>query len=151
MHDLPHTAFGSEDHRDPQGVRGDVLASVEPGLQPLYLYNAGKLRSYVLRHDLEANGLAISARRRGTLNGLRNLLPSTRDPATGIGEAHVVSMGEQLLHRLGVPFHELTQRQLVLLDQLVYINYSTHLEVLSIACTHSFPEGQDIRYLWPTL
>lgn len=151
MHYLPHTVFGSKDHRDPQGVRDDVLASIEPGLQPLYLYNAGKLRSYVLRHYLEANGLAISARRRGTPHGLRNLLPSTRDPATGIGEAHVVSMGEQVLHGLGVPFHELTQRQLILLDQFVYIIYGTHLEILSIACTHSFPEGQDIRNLWPTL
>jgi hypothetical protein len=41
-------------------------------------------------------------------------------------------MGEQLLHRLGVPFHELTKRQVVLLDQLVDISHRGHLAITSV-------------------
>jgi len=64
----------------------------------------------MLRYDLEAGGIAISARQCGMLHDLGNLLPSTRESATGFSETYVVSMGEQLHGRLGVSFHELTQR-----------------------------------------
>ncbi len=70
----------------------------------------------MLRYDLEAGGIAISARRCGMLHGLGNLLPSMRESATGFSEAYVVSMGEQLHSRLEVSFHELTQRYVILLD-----------------------------------
>ena len=50
-------------------------------------------------------------------------------------------MGEELLHRLGVAFHELVECQLVSLDKLVYIFYSRHLEVTSTVDAFSFPKG----------
>jgi hypothetical protein len=40
-----------------------------------------------------------------------------------VGERHVFSMGEQLLHRLGVSLYELTQRLVIPPDQVVYIIY----------------------------
>jgi hypothetical protein len=126
MHYLPGILFRSKDHRDPQIVWGDILPSAKLALEPLYLHNVGKLRSYTLRYDLEASGLAIPTRRCGALHCLGNLLPSVRDDATGVGEGYVVSMGEQLLRRLGVSFHELTYGQVVLLNYFVKMLYRTH-------------------------
>src|SRR5215212_6915606 len=61
MHYLPDPFFRSKDHRSPQSEGGDFLTSANLALKPLYLYNIGKLSSYVLRYDLEASGHAISA------------------------------------------------------------------------------------------
>src|SRR5829696_9179398 len=69
---------------------------------------------------------------------MSNLLPPMRGRAKGVSQAYVFSMGEQLLHRFGVPFHELTKRLLILLDQLIDIVYSRHLEITSIVDTSSF-------------
>jgi hypothetical protein len=55
MHDLPDTAFGSKDHRDPQIVWGGIFVSAESALEPLYLHNVGKLGGYALLYDLEAS------------------------------------------------------------------------------------------------
>jgi hypothetical protein len=67
MHNLPGAIFRSKDHRSPQSEWGDVLSFANLGLCPLDLYNVGKLRSYVPLYDLEANHLAISELRYGTL------------------------------------------------------------------------------------
>jgi hypothetical protein len=88
-----------------------------------------------IRYDLEANGLAISARRCSTLHGRSNWLPSMRDPATRVSEGCVFSM---LLRRLGVTFHEFTKRKVVLLNYFVKISYRSHLEIISIVSTSSF-------------
>ena len=48
-------------------------------------------------------------------------------------------MGEQFLHRLGVPFHELTKRLLILLDQLVDIVHRGHLDITSVVGIPTFP------------
>jgi hypothetical protein len=50
------------------------------------------------------------------LRSLSNLLPPTHGRAIGVGEAYIFSVGEELLHRLMVSFHELTYRLLILLD-----------------------------------
>jgi hypothetical protein len=105
-------------------VRDPPLRQI--ALEPLNLHNVGKLGRHALFYDLEAGGLAIPARRCGTLHCLGNLLPSLRDNATGVGEGHVVSMGEQPLRGLRVSFHEFTYRQVVLLDYFVKILYRTH-------------------------
>jgi hypothetical protein len=107
MHYLPDPTFRSKDHRCLQSEWGDFLPSTNLGLKPLYLYNLGKLSSYVLRYDLEASSHAISACRCGTLHGLSNLLPPTHGRPLGVSEGYVVSMGEQLFRRLGVSFDEL--------------------------------------------
>jgi hypothetical protein len=86
MHNLPSAVFRSKDHRNPQSVWGDVLSPANLGLGPLYLHNVGKLRSYMLGYDLKAGGIAISARRCGTLHGLGNLPPSMSEPATGVSQ-----------------------------------------------------------------
>jgi hypothetical protein len=67
------------------------------------------------------------------LGDLGDPLPPAHGRAIGVGEAHVVSMGEEPLYRLGIPFHELAYRQLILLDQVVYFVYSTHSDILSLA------------------
>src|SRR5215203_670881 len=64
-----------------------------------------------------------------TLHGLSNLRPSVRDRAKGVGKGYVVSMGEELLGRLGVSFHELIQRLVILLKYFVEILFGSHLEV----------------------
>src|SRR3712207_2769330 len=101
MHNLPVAILGSEDHRDPQSQRGDVLPSADLGLRPLDVHDVGKLGSHILLYDLDANGLAISELRRGVLLSLRYLLPSMRDGADpgcgrtkGVSEGHVFAMGE---------------------------------------------------------
>jgi hypothetical protein len=58
MHYLPGPIFWPKDHRSPQGVWGYVLPSAYLALAPLYLHHAGKLRDYVLRHDLVEIGAA---------------------------------------------------------------------------------------------
>jgi hypothetical protein len=52
------------------------------------------------------------------INDLSDLLPSTHGRAVGVSEACIVSMGEEVLHGLGVPFHELIECRLIVLDQL---------------------------------
>ncbi len=62
------------------------------------------------------------------------------DPATGVSEGYVLSMGVQLTHRLRVSFHEFTQRLVILLNYLVkYICRSHLLEITSLGLTHPFP------------
>jgi hypothetical protein len=107
MHHLPLTIFGSKDHRNPQIKRGYILTSADLGLYPLYLHYVGKLSSYVLLYDLEANGLAISDLRCGTVRVLSNLIPPTHGRAKGVSEGYVVSTGPQLQQRLWVSFEEL--------------------------------------------
>src|SRR5215208_1575375 len=65
------------------------------------------------------------------LRGLGDLSPPTHGRAIGVGETRVFSVGKELLHRFGVPFHEFVQRQLILLDQLIDILYGRHLEFTS--------------------
>jgi hypothetical protein len=91
MYNLPDTVFGAKDHRSPQSVWGDILPSANLGLCPLYLHNVGKLRSHVLRYDLDGNHLAISAQRCGMFQGLSNLLPSTHGRAIGVSESYIFS------------------------------------------------------------
>src|SRR5215212_3950293 len=110
MHNLPDTLFTPKDARNAQGNRSELLPPANLGLVALHLHDIGKLRVCVLRYQLEANDLAISVVRGGTLHSRGSLLPSTYGRAKGVSEGYVVSMGEHLLHRLGVSFEELTQR-----------------------------------------
>jgi hypothetical protein len=142
MHNLPDPVFRSKDHRNPQSAWSDILSSAKLGLRPLYPHNVGKLRGYVLRYVLNGNHLAISEIRCGTLQPLSNLLPSMPDRKKRVSEGYVISMREDVLHRLRVPFHEFTQRQVILLDQFVYIVYRSHLEITFIVSTPSF-------FSWP--
>src|SRR5215218_8639390 len=109
MHYLPDPFFRSKDHRSPQSEGGDFLPSAYLGLKPLYLYNIGKLSSYVLRYDLEASGHAISASRCGTLHALSNLLPPPHGRTLGLARV-TSSRWENRLFRLGVSFDELICR-----------------------------------------
>jgi hypothetical protein len=139
MHNFPCTVFRSKDHRSPQSEWGDFLPFANLALKPLYLYDIGKLRSHVLRYDLEASGYAISASRCGPLHGLSNLLPPTHGRTLGVSEGYVVSMREQPLRRLGVSFDELTRRWVILLNYFVKIIYRSHLDITFIVGTSSFP------------
>jgi hypothetical protein len=142
MHDLPGSLFGSIDHRNPQSEGGHILPSANPGLLPLYPHNVGKLRSHVLRYVLEASDLAISELRCGTIRSRSNLLPSTRGRAKGVSEGYVFSMGEHHLHGFRVPFGDLAQRLLTLLNYLVKIIYRSHLlEITSSVGTSTFPKA----------
>src|SRR6266705_4745083 len=98
MHHLPGALFRSKDRRHPQSEWDDILPSAKLGLEPLYLHNVGKFRSDVLRYDIEANVLALSDLRRGTIPSRRHLLPPTHDRAKGVRKGDVFAMGEQLLH-----------------------------------------------------
>jgi hypothetical protein len=126
MHYLPGAILGSEDHRDPQSQRSDVLPSADLGLRPFDVHDVGKLGCHILLYDLDANGLTISELRCGMLLGPSNLLPSMRDganPGRGraerVSEGHVFLVGEQLLRRPGVAFDELIYRRRQLLEYLV--------------------------------
>jgi hypothetical protein len=77
MHNLPGAIFRSKDHRNPQSDWGDIFASANLGPGPLHPHDVGKLRSYLLLYDLEANDLAISELRCGTLRNRSNLIPPT--------------------------------------------------------------------------
>src|SRR5262249_35846251 len=107
MDHLPDTVFRSKDRRHPQSQWGDILPSANLGLGALYPHNVGKFRSDVLRYDIEANILAISELRCGTLHCLSNLLPSTCGRAKGVSEGDVFLMREHHPVGLRVPFHEL--------------------------------------------
>src|SRR5215211_4997364 len=107
VHHLPIAILGSKDHRSPQIERGNLLASADLGLWVLYLDYVGKLRSYMLRYDLDANEPTLSDLRGGTVRDLSNLIPPTHGRAIGVSEGYVVSTGPQLLQRLWVPFEEL--------------------------------------------
>src|SRR5215207_7876927 len=107
VYDLPLAVFfWPEDHRDPKGERGDLLACSELGLWPLYPHNVGKLGRYVLRYGLKASHLAISDLRCSMLRSRGNLIPPAHGRAEGVGEGYVFSVGEDPLRRLGVPFQE---------------------------------------------
>jgi transposase len=67
MHNLPPAVFRSKDHRNSQSERRYIFTSADLSLRPLYLNYVGKLSSYMLRYDLDANELAISDLRCGML------------------------------------------------------------------------------------
>ena len=80
------------------------MAKVERSFSRLDLHDVGKLRTYMLRYDLDAHEFAISASGCCLLRGLNNLLLSTCDTAIGVSKGYVISTGPQLQHRLGVSF-----------------------------------------------
>jgi hypothetical protein len=150
MHHLPGAVFGSKDHRDPQIAGCDLLSSADLRVGTLYPQDAGKLVSHVPCYGLKIVDLPISEHGCPTLLGLSNRLPSTHGRAERVGEAHIVSVGEQLLHGLGVPFHELVARLLESFEYCVEISYSSHLELTSIVDSSTFPLGYSagiLRYL----
>jgi len=122
MHNLPDTVFKPKDAGHTQSNWSDVIPSANLGLVPLYFYNVCKVRGHMLRHELEAGGLAISVIRCGTLHGLNNLLKSTCEGAKRVTEGDVVSLGVQPLQRRVVSRHELTQGQVILLNYLIKIS-----------------------------
>ena len=97
VYDAPGALFGSKDHCDPQSERRYIFTSADFSLRPLYLHYVGKLGSYMLRYDLDANELAISDLRCGTFPGLSNLIPPTHGRAKGVSEGYVVSTGPELI------------------------------------------------------
>jgi hypothetical protein len=116
MHYLPLTLFfWAKDHRNPQRKWGDVLPSADLGLRPLYLHYVGKFRTHVPLYDLDANELAISDLRCGTIYDLGNLLPTTHGRPEGVSEGYVLSMRPHFFDRLGVAFEELARRWVPLL------------------------------------
>jgi hypothetical protein len=50
------------------------------------------------------------------LYGLIDLLPPTHGRAIGVSEGHIFSVGEEVLHRLGVASQELSLHSVILLD-----------------------------------
>src|SRR5918999_4767901 len=60
------------------------------------------------------------------LHGLGDLIEPTHGRAIGVSEGHVFSVGEEVLHRLGVSPQELPLRSEILLDQFVNIIYSVN-------------------------
>src|SRR5215211_6038559 len=110
VHYLPGAIFSPKDRRNPHGNRGDIIPSLNLGLASLDFHCVGKLRGYVLRYVLEACGLAISVVRCGTLQGLSDLIPSTRGRAKGISEGYIVSTGVGSFITVGTPFHDLIKR-----------------------------------------
>jgi hypothetical protein len=141
VHNLPGAIFRPKDRRNPQSEWDAILPSTHLGLYPLYPHKVRTLRSYVLRYVLKGNDLAISKLRCRTLQPLSNLLPSTHGRAEGVSEAYVFLMREHPLHGLRVPFRELTQRELTLLNSLVEIIYRRHSEITSIVGTSAFPKA----------
>src|SRR5919199_4572558 len=107
MHHLPGTILRPKDRGNPQGNRGDIIPPLELGLASLYLHRVGKLSGRVLRYVLKACGLAIPELRCGTLQGLSNLIPSTRGGAKGVSEGYIVCMGVTSFITIGTPFHDL--------------------------------------------
>src|SRR5215203_2216272 len=107
VHDLPGALFGSKDYRDSQSERRYIFTSADLSLHPLYLHHVGKLGSYKFLDNLDANEIAISDLRCGTVPNLSNFIPSTHGRAKGVCEGYVFSMGPELIDRLGVAFQEL--------------------------------------------
>src|SRR6266568_9040305 len=124
MHHLPDTVFRSKDRRHPQIDWDDILPSAKLSLGSLYPHNVGKVRSDVLRYDIEASDLALSQQRCGTLQSRSNLLPSTHGRAEGVSEGDVFLMGEHHLVGLRVPLHELLERSLIVFNDFVKIDRS---------------------------
>src|SRR5829696_5756107 len=93
MHNLPPALFRSKDHRNSQSERRYIFTSADLGLWVLYLHYVGKLSSYMLRYDLDANELAISDLRCGTLRDPSNLIPPMHGRAIGVSEGYVFSTG----------------------------------------------------------
>jgi hypothetical protein len=62
------------------------------------------------------------------------------DPATGASKGYVPSMGVQLLHRLGVSFHQFAQGRMIWLYYFVKFVYGIHLlDITSIVGRSAFP------------
>src|SRR5215216_5315630 len=76
------------------------------------------------------------------LYGLGDLIPPTHGRAIGVSDGHVFSVGEEVLHRLGVSSQELPLRSIILLDQFVDIIYSGH--------NHSFHRRPSSLRSFPT-
>src|SRR5215210_316024 len=79
------------------------------------------------------------SRRSRRLDNMMRHAPGSLQPhsthvrgAKGVGEGHVISMGEEVLHGLWVPPHELVARLLELLEYVVEIFYCSHSDITSI-------------------
>lgn len=92
MYDLPLADFfWPEDHRDPQGDGGNILACSDLGPGPLHPHDVGKLVGHVFFYGLEADYLAVSEPRCCALPGRGDLVPPTHGRAIGVGEGYVFS------------------------------------------------------------
>src|SRR5918998_5056467 len=132
VHDLPGVLLGTEDHRDPKGKRYDLvpLADLSPGV--LYPHDVGELRGVAPDHGLEGIDLALPEVRGGALHRLSDLIPPAGGRGDGIGEGHVLPVGEHGLHGFGISLDELAQRLLASFDYPVEVVYGSHLGITSI-------------------
>src|SRR2546428_4347773 len=121
MDEPPATVLSAKDRRDPEIHWRTLLSSAHLGLEALHFHDVGEIIGDELRYSLEPAGLAFSVVGCGALHRFDNLHPSTCQGAEGVTEGYVVWFREQLLGRLGVSFHELPERQVVLLDYLLQI------------------------------
>src|SRR5207249_6766443 len=108
-----------EDAGDPQIQGGEILPSTNLGLEVLHFHDVGKVSGEALRDGVETAGVALPVVRCGTLHGFNDPGQSAFEGSERIAESHVVPFGEELPGWLVVPLHELTERQVVLLDCVV--------------------------------
>src|ERR687896_790748 len=86
--------------------------------------------------------LAVPEHGRPALLGFADLIPPACGRAEGVSQGYVVSVGEQLLHGLGVAFDELLSRPLEAFEYPVEIIHFGHLGLTSTSDPPSFLEGR---------
>jgi hypothetical protein len=88
-----------------------------------------QIGSFVPGHPVEGRDLAIAEPRRGVVQGLGDLIPTTQVRTEGIRENDIVAMGQECLHWLGVPSGELIGRPVILLNHLLKVHVR-HLTIV---------------------
>lgn len=127
MHELPSAVFRTEDARDAQGNRSDLLAPADFRLEPLDFQDVPEVRGYAFREVLELDGPAVAVVRCGSTSRLLDLTPTAGGRAKGVREGDVFTLAEKLKEGTGIPLRDLIQRAVA--------RFNCSVEVL-VRCSH---------------
>src|SRR5688500_10336199 len=122
VHNFPRIPLASEDHRDPQRDRTDVIGTRQPRLRTLDVNDVAKVRSAVSGHFLETTDRAVPQLGRSRGAGLVDFRGSAARRAKRIREGDVLAPREELEHWLRIAGHVCPESVSERLDSAVEVS-----------------------------
>ncbi|MDQ1455844.1 MAG: hypothetical protein QOH28_1464 [Actinomycetota bacterium] len=129
IYDSPAVVLVANHTGDSQGNRRELVAAAELGPVSLDLDEAGEVHSCIRCNSFKAHDLAVSIKRCGPGDGLRDLFPSAHERAEWVADGDVVPMGEQLQSGLRITLDEFAPRQVRPLD---HVFRAVHNDIFSL-------------------
>jgi hypothetical protein len=142
IYDSPTVVLVTNHTADSQSNRRELVAPPDLGPVSLDLDEAGEVDICVCCNSLEANDLAVSIKRCGPGDGLRDLFPSAHERAEWVTNRDVVAMGEQPQSGLRITLDEFAPGQMRPLD---HVFRAVHSDIFSLVSLGGNQRERSVR------